>query len=800
MPAISNKRRRARVQASNVTFELHTLGWEAFQNLCGHVAQEILGQTVTIYAPTNDVGQDGAFQGKWKQKDKESFSGRFVIQCKFTASRDAHLSLGNLKDELTKAVSLAKAGRANTYLLVTNAKVTGEAETKIRDSFSAISGIDHFDIFGAEWLTRQILKSKRLRAYVPRIYGLGDLSQILDERVYRQAQEILQTWRDNLRKFVPTDAHLRSVRALLQEGFVMLLGDPMAGKSTIAAALALASADEGCSTIFVTHPQQLKENWNPDEPKQFFWVDDAFGQTQYNASRAAEWGQIFPLMFAAIRGGARVLFTSRTYIYRQAERDLKVSAFPLLRKMHVVIEVEKLTELEKQRILYNHIRLGAQPATFRRALKPHLLEIAKNHKFLPEIARRLGDPFFTEALRIESATLKQFIEEPAKVLGDIIAELDKPNFGAVALMFMRAGRVSSPLHIDEHETAPMALLGVNPAQLREAFLALEGSLVSRSLEEGNAFWKFRHPSIRDAMGASVASQPDLIDIYLTGAKPQDLLNEVVCAGIKIQGAKVHISVNRFDQLIEKLRELRIDDWSVRFSLVSFLLFRCKSEFVVRWFAACPKEFDRLFRVALGNYSFSCVLSRLQVAGVLPHHYRSAYLQSVARAAVREGDTNFLDDELRPLVTDEEAEEILQRIKRELLPSLDSKISSHEDDFTPGDDDPSDHFGDWRKNLESFVDSYEDPDIVPAFRDALDLIDEAISRLEERNTEHEEEEKRKRIEKAEQEEREREQYWEYMNDERRPSSSSSHTRAIAPGSSSSPPLAPPRSIFDDVDEM
>ena len=307
------------VQSANVSFELHTLGWEAFQNLCGVVLREVLGQTVTVFSPTRDVGQDGAFQGNWRQRNKETYTGRFVLQCKFSSNRDASFALSDLGDELKKVRTLAAKGLCETYLVITNAKLSGEADTKIRKAFTAVPGIKFFDAFGREWITQQIRQSRRLRAFVPRIYGLGDLSQIIDERVYRQTDEILQSWKDNLAKFVPTDAHHRSVRALLDHGFVLLLGEPMAGKSTIAAALALAAADQWkCVPIFATAPDELKLHWNPDEPHQFFWVDDAFGQIQFEPALAAGWNRVFPHMVSAIRNGARVLFTSRTYVYRAA--------------------------------------------------------------------------------------------------------------------------------------------------------------------------------------------------------------------------------------------------------------------------------------------------------------------------------------------------------------------------------------------------------------------------------------------------------------------------------------------------
>src|SRR5687768_18016571 len=45
-----------------------------------------------------------------------------------------------------------------------------------------------FRSFGSTWISEQIRESKRLRMLLPRVYGLGDLSQILDERAYLQAR------------------------------------------------------------------------------------------------------------------------------------------------------------------------------------------------------------------------------------------------------------------------------------------------------------------------------------------------------------------------------------------------------------------------------------------------------------------------------------------------------------------------------------------------------------------------------------------------------------------------------------
>src|SRR5205814_255101 len=197
------------------------------------------------------------------------------------------------------------------------------------------------------------------------IYGLGDISQIMDDRAYSQAQEVLSAFDDDLAKFVITAAFRRSAKAIVNHGFVLLLGQAASGKSTIAAALSVGALDNWkCSTVKVRDADEFVRHSNPHEPNQFFWVDDAFGATQLNLNSVSLWNSAFAHMHAAIRRGARVVFTSRDYVYSAAREHLKESAFPLMKESQVVIDVERLQRFEKEQILYNHIRLGTQPKTF----------------------------------------------------------------------------------------------------------------------------------------------------------------------------------------------------------------------------------------------------------------------------------------------------------------------------------------------------------------------------------------------------------------------------------------------------
>ena len=166
-------------------YDLYRLGWNSFQQLSHTITREVLGQTVESFLDSHDGGRDGAFTGEWTARGQEDLSGPFVIQCKFTSRANYSLKASDLSDEVAKVGQLVKRGICKSYVLMTNAGVSGTRSRKISELFKNV-GVEHVRIFGSTWISQQILENKRLRMLVPRVYGLGDLSQILDERAYAQ--------------------------------------------------------------------------------------------------------------------------------------------------------------------------------------------------------------------------------------------------------------------------------------------------------------------------------------------------------------------------------------------------------------------------------------------------------------------------------------------------------------------------------------------------------------------------------------------------------------------------------------
>lgn len=713
-----------------MTFELQSLGWKAFQDLCSTIISDVLGQTVQIFLPSKDGGRDGAFNGAWNESSMGGINGSFTVQCKFTSKRDNNLSLNDLSDEIIKTKRLAQRGLADNYIIMTNYQVSGASDENIREAFLKLKGIKNCFVFGSDWITLKILESKRLRMLVPRIYGLGDLSQILDERAYIQANEILKSMGDDLSKFVITEPHRKSAKALIEFGFVLLLGEPASGKSTIAASLSLGAIDLwGCSTLKIRDADEFIKHWNPHEPRQCFWVDDAFGVTQYQRETSNAWNKAFPAMDAAIKKGARILFTSRDYIYRAARSDLKTHAFPLLTESQVIINVQEIGKSEKEQILYNHIKLGNQNVEFKKKIKSFLPDIVESTHFLPEIARRLGNKFFTKNLSFVKEIIMQFIEKPLNFLMDVVRTLDRDTRAALALIFMGGGSIKSPLKLTTKALKPVELIGGTQAGVRDALNNMDGSLVKLSQIRGSLRWIFKHPTIGDAFASIIAEDPELLDIYLTGTRIDKLIYEVTCGNVGLKGVKVIIPESRFDAFLERINELKGPLFP--YPLYIFFAYRCNKSFLKKYIQRNPDIFRDISSSTFYLSSQISLLARLHDFKLLPEEYRLNFLKYVERTAINTPDADFLMDNIRTLLKESEIIRILKSVRDELLPNISSCISEWEDNYDSGEEAPEEYFSPLKEALEAFREEFSlasDSEADNMVKKGLDEIDERIDYL------------------------------------------------------------------------
>lgn len=705
-----------------MSYDLTQLGWKAFQDLACAVTAEILKRPVQTFLGSNDGGRDGAFLGTWNGDGGET--AKSTIQCKFIGKPGANLTLAALQEELPKATTLAKQGLAEDYVILTNAGVSGEADAQICKAFEAV-GVKTCRVLGGSWIVQQLAENTKLRMLVPRVYGIGDLSHIIAGHGYKQAKAILDSLGSDLSCFVPTDAYRQALKALHEHGFVILLGDPASGKSTIAAILTLGALDDGClGALKINAPDQMSL-WHPGE-RQFLWVDDAFGPNQFDVTRMSRWNAELGALRAAVEGGARIVFTSRNYIWEAARPYLKTSAFPPLRESQVVVNVHALSEDERAQMLYNHVR-RAQPQKIRKRLKAFLPAVASNKAFIPETARRLGDPLFTAKIAFTAERFTRLVERPVEFLTEVLEQLDDASRAAIALIFLSSQTgVPSPIQASPALKMVMRLMGVQHADVARAMQHLNDSLTRLDSREDGNRWVFRHPTVTDAFASIVATSPELVELYVHGAKLDRLVREAVCRPQSAATDRLRIPPQLYAPLVARLKSCPLDE-----GLESFLGGRCEKAFLEMVLETRPDIFEWASKVSAIGASVSGTLLLAAMASweLLPEENRLRLVKDISDHSIQWLDAKPLKDEiLQQIFKKAEFADYAERFRKEWL-SDPASVFSDLGRFSS--DDEAGMYTDFRENLRIAQRYFEIDDDDEAFAELYAELDAHIRELEAR---------------------------------------------------------------------
>lgn len=693
-------------QGSQTDFAFHTLGWYEFQNLCAAILRDVLGQTVQIFAPGNDEGRDAAFQGTWQTASGEKLEGTFVAQIKFSRDKTAPLVESLLADEFDNIRDLQSRRLCDNYIVLTNYTTTSARASAVEERVKREApGLGAVKVYGPDQLREWIRNSSVLRMMVPRVYGIGDISLLLSDHAQRQGAAILKTIGSRLKTIVPTGAYHQAADALTSHGFVLLVGDPMVGKTTIGYALALAAADHFDRKVFTpATPSEFKNAFDPQHSDRFYWIDDAFGETIYNQAAAMDWNRYFSAMHGAIDAGCKIVFTSRSYIWRAARHDLKRSTFPLLDESQVVVQVEQLTPTEREKILYNHLRAGKQSEEFRKDVRPFCERISQLNEFLPESARRLADPHFTRNLTMSWEGLSHFFKEPLSILIESIEQLGPAARSLMAVMFANGSSLASPVRFAQDDVRIAEAHGVEAARMMPELQNLNDTFIRQIVDfSGTTRYVFAHPSLRDALAKIYAQDPEWLRIFIDGAKMVDIVQEVTCGNVGMPGVKLIVPpalfprfLERFSVFFEEYYALKYGQSQMPYSAEPrrFLAQRTDKAFLELALQSCPQLFKSGVRYSQATSEpWLAILVRLKNFGLLSDELRAKGAQRLLSCA--DDDLSFYDDpELFGLLSEEEQSALIGTVRLEYAHQLESLADSLADNYSRDYGDPDDYFSDF----------------------------------------------------------------------------------------------------------
>ncbi len=627
-------------------YNLHRLGWAAFEGVCMQIMRVVLGETCTRFRPGADGGRDGWFQGAAAGYfvNRTNLSGAFVIQCKHTSLAHAPLDVADLKKEIEKVRALA-AKHPCHYVLMTNRQVPAQAEEKIRTAIEALPGVGRCLVLAETWIEDTIDAHPRLLRMVPRLYGIGDLSQIVSFVLQEQTRAVLEDLAVPLRTFVPTDSYRRAEKALHDQRFVVLVGPPASGKSAIAANLCLVNLAQNVDVrvLRIEQADQFKSTWSPADANTIYWVDDVFGETTLDEERLREWSAALDKVEAARKRGARIVFCTRDYILSAAERKLKRSKADFISDARVRVEVTALSTDEREGILYNHIKDGDITKDQKRSLKKHLPMLARRGSFSPELARRLGSKRFHRALRYEPNELQAFFDRPVQHFRDVIHGLSNSEMAALSACLHSGNALADPVADGAVADAVLRTYGVSIHAVRDSLEALEGSLVKRVRQATSQTWQLHHPSMIEALQEELAARSAQLALYLQSANLhavlRDTTTEVPAPGSRL----LFVPDAAYEHLMPRI--LSADALSIG-SIASYLADRASSALLRAVDNTDPTLLDRALSVVPepeGTEAAANLAVRLQRESALFGERRRKLVANTLREAAEDfGWCGFLD--------------------------------------------------------------------------------------------------------------------------------------------------------------
>ena len=387
-----------------IRYRLDDLGWFQFEWLVQAALKDHLGLGVESWGGHHDHGRDAWCDDALHFPAKQSKSdGPFLFQAKFVENANAAGArpfprlIAAVRAEMAEIVRRSADDDAwlncRHYVLITNSLISPEGrqtvKTEVKKSLLAakvhcLGGGDICDILDG---------TPAVRRAFPQLLSLRDLDALLASIVNRDIIErstaAIAQARDVASVFIPTGAYIQTWDVLKKHHFAVLDGPAEMGKSAIAWMIALTQVASGWEAYVCDTPEDFFRAL-PGETSKIFIADDAFGRTEYDPARGANWEAQLHRVFARLGNSHWLIWTSRRHILERARKRLDLqggaSAFP--QPGEVVVDASRLTVQEKALMLYRHSRNSLLTHDTRALIKRHAVQIVSDAAFTPERIRR----------------------------------------------------------------------------------------------------------------------------------------------------------------------------------------------------------------------------------------------------------------------------------------------------------------------------------------------------------------------------------------------------------------------------
>ncbi|SNZ01227.1 restriction endonuclease [Flagellimonas pacifica] len=482
----------------------------------------IIGKISKKRIETFKAGRDGGVDGRFWIGNNEG-----IIQCKHYLETPYRKLIAKLKSEEVEKVNKLKPSK---YIFITSQKLSRLNKKEIYKIFYPHI-IREDDIYGKEDLIN-FLSKKENQEIVEQNIKLWITSASVLDIIYNNAikgrsESTILDIEENTYKYAVTEHHRKGLKMLEENNVVIMTGEPGIGKTTLANNLALIYTAKGYEFCDIEENISEAESLfrEKEERKILFYCDDFLGSNLYDAINNKRDSHIVKFINRIIKDDSKkFILTSRTSILNKAYSLSHRFQNGKIRENEFLLKVENLTEIDKAKILYNHIYHSNLDKEYIDRIYQHkrYKEIIKHRNFNPRIIE-----FVTDIRRVGNIApdkywsyIQKNLEEPEGIWADYFQNQTDDCVRALTfLTVFNKGTISE----DVLRSSYNKFLKIHPVNLGDhsdkSFEAIRKlatkSLLNRNLVDENKYqYTLFNPSITDFVLSAYSSENELISNIL----------------------------------------------------------------------------------------------------------------------------------------------------------------------------------------------------------------------------------------------------------------------------------------------
>jgi Restriction endonuclease len=353
------------------------------------LARDLLQAHWGVTLESFKTGRDGGVDLRYAAGPDET-----IVQVKHYLRSGLNGLLRALKLEAVKV----RRRRPRRYVLVTSVPLSSAN----KDEIVTVIGSDFLvptDVLGAEDLNNLLGQYPTIES---RHFKLWLTSRAILDRVIRNAAVTRSEFKarqvyEQAKRFVASDAYPQALQMLKGERVVIIAGAPGVGKTTLADLLLYQHLEKGFQAVLIQRDIGEGEELFQDGVQQIFHFDDFMGATFAGDRVGAGTGvndRALLNFIAMVRATptARLILTTREHVYVQALERSERMRQAGLSDLRVLLTMPSYSEMQRARILYNHLYFSDLPYVYREELlrDDFYLQIVRHEKFNPRLIEWLS--------------------------------------------------------------------------------------------------------------------------------------------------------------------------------------------------------------------------------------------------------------------------------------------------------------------------------------------------------------------------------------------------------------------------